>query len=72
MIDIPGCVVAAPAIMDVAAALRPLLPIASLSAVDLREVRTDGGEKVFVTLVLTDRAALDAWRDSLLDTAITW
>lgn len=59
VVDIPGCVVAAPAIMDVAAALRPLLPIASLSAVDLREVRTDGGEKVFVTLVLTDRAALD-------------
>ncbi|MFO0612053.1 MAG: RsmD family RNA methyltransferase [Polyangiaceae bacterium] len=62
--DIPGCVVAAPAIVEVGAALRHLSLDASaravLSAVDLREVQTDAGARVFVTLVLTDRAALPA------------
>lgn len=62
VVDIPGCVVAAPAIMEVATALRALLPLPSLTAVDLREVETDGGSRVFVTLVFTDRAAFDGAR----------
>lgn len=81
VVDIPRCRVLAPAIAAVAAVLRarigedepasgPLAPHdptgkGALRAVDLREVRTEQGPRVLVTLVVqrgrvADRAALEA------------
>ena len=80
VVDIPRCQVLSPAIAEVAAALRvrigeheknggPLAPYepsrgGALRAVDLREVRTDDGPRVLVTLVVHrgragDRTALE-------------
>ncbi|MBS2013988.1 MAG: RsmD family RNA methyltransferase [Deltaproteobacteria bacterium] len=90
VVDIPRCRVLSPALAAVAATLRarivaddaqggPLAPFdpggaGALRAVDLREVYTDAGSKVLVTLVVqrgraADRAVLEAAARSLCDAA---